>query len=70
MDADDSEDPITGVHEAVPSVGRYHYRVTRLGFEGLVTEIDMRYTTLQADDRRILIPNSTIMTSPMSVFKK
>ena len=40
------------------------------GFEGLVTEIDMRYTTLEADDRRILIPNSTIMTSPVSVFKK
>jgi small-conductance mechanosensitive channel len=30
----------------------------------------MRYTTLEADDCRILIPNSTIMTSPVSVFKK
>jgi len=40
------------------------------GFEGLVTEIDMRYTTIQADDRRILVPNSTVMTSPVSVFKR
>jgi small-conductance mechanosensitive channel len=44
--------------------------VSVAGFEGLVTEIDMRYTTLEADDRRILIPNSTIMTSPVSVFRK
>jgi len=45
-------------------------RVSVAGFEGLVTEIDMRYTTIQADDRRILVPNSTVMTSPVSVLKK
>ena len=45
-------------------------RVSVAGFEGLVTEIDMRYTTIQADDRRILVPNSTVMTSPVSVFKR
>ncbi len=44
--------------------------VSVAGFDGLVTEIDMRYTTIQADDRRILVPNSTVMTSPVSVFKK
>jgi small-conductance mechanosensitive channel len=44
--------------------------VSVAGFEGLVAEIDMRYTTIQADDRRILVPNSTVMTSRVSVFKR
>ena len=44
--------------------------VSIAGFDGLVTEIDLRYTTLQAEDRRILVPNSTIMISPISVFGK
>src|SRR5262249_46266918 len=44
--------------------------VSVAGFEGLVAEIDMRYTTIQADDGRILVPNSTVMTSPVSVFKR
>ena len=44
--------------------------VSVAGFEGLVSEIDMRYTTIQADDRRILVPNSTVMTSPVRVFKR
>jgi small conductance mechanosensitive channel len=47
---------------------RHHDRVTVAGFDGLVADIDMRYTTIQAEDRKILVPNSTIMTSPISVF--
>jgi small conductance mechanosensitive channel len=47
---------------------RHADRVSIAGFDGLVAEIDLRYTTLQAGDRRILVPNSTIMTSPISVF--
>jgi small conductance mechanosensitive channel len=37
------------------------------GFEGRVTEIDLRYTTLQSEDRRILIPNSSLFTNTITV---
>jgi len=44
--------------------------VSVAGFEGAVAEIDMRYTTLRSEDRRILVPNSTVLTSPVSVIAK
>jgi small-conductance mechanosensitive channel len=47
---------------------RHRDRVSVAGFDGVVAEIDMRYTTIQAEDRKILVPNSTILTSPISVF--
>lgn len=43
-------------------------RVVVAGFEGRVTEIDMRYTTLDTGDRRVLVPNSTVLTSAVSVL--
>ena len=43
-------------------------RVVVAGFEGLVTDIDMRYTTLDAGDRRVLVPNSTVLTSAVTVL--
>jgi small-conductance mechanosensitive channel len=42
-------------------------RVSVAGFEGTVAQIDLRYTTLEADNRRILIPNSTLFTNVISV---
>jgi len=47
---------------------RLNDRVSVSGFEGIVTEIDLRYTTLQAEDKKILIPNSTLFTNAMSVM--
>lgn len=44
-------------------------RVAVAGFSGRVTDIDLRYTTLDAEDRRILIPNSTLFTNAISVEK-
>jgi small conductance mechanosensitive channel len=44
-------------------------RVAVAGFSGRVTDIDLRYTTLDTDDRRILIPNSTLFTNAISVEK-
>lgn len=44
-------------------------RVAVAGFSGRVTDIDLRYTTLDADDRRILIPNPTLFTNAISVEK-
>lgn len=39
-----------------------HDRISVAGFEGIVVETDLRYTTLQGEDKRILIPNSTLFT--------
>ncbi len=37
--------------------------------EGRVTTIDLRYTTLKSGERTILIPNSFLLTEPISISK-
>lgn len=39
------------------------------GVEGTVTAIDLRYTTLQGEDRKILIPNSMLLTNAVTIIK-
>ncbi|WP_447979566.1 mechanosensitive ion channel family protein [Candidatus Nitrospira bockiana] len=41
--------------------------ITVGGQEGIVTEIDLRYTTLERDDQRLLIPNSVLFTNSIVV---
>lgn len=43
-------------------------QVAVTGFEGTVTKIDLRYTTLVADDTIILIPNATLFTCPIKIM--
>jgi small conductance mechanosensitive channel len=47
-------------------------RISVQGFtpplEGVVSHIDLRYTTLELPDRKILIPNSNLFTNPIIVF--
>ena len=38
--------------------------------EGVVEEIDLRYTTLKAEDKKILIPNATLLTNVVIVSKE
>ena len=38
------------------------------GFEGIVTEINLRYTILQSESNSVLIPNSTLFTNAIVVF--
>jgi small-conductance mechanosensitive channel len=45
-------------------------RITVAGFDGSVLTIDLRYTTLQGDEKIFLIPNSTLFTNPISLIKK
>lgn len=45
-------------------------RITVTGFEGTVVDIDLRYTTLQAEGKKILIPNSTLFTNSITVMKE
>ena len=39
------------------------------GFEGIVTKINLRYTSLRAEDATILIPNSTMFTNPIKILE-
>ena len=36
-------------------------------FEGLVSAIDLRYTQLERDGEKILVPNSLLFTNPISI---
>lgn len=48
---------------------RRNDRIAVAGFEGIVMSIDLRYTTLQAEGKRILIPNSTLFTNAVTVWE-
>lgn len=49
----------------------FHYgdRISVTGFEGIVIDIDLRYTTLDAGDRRHLIPNQTMYSNPVTIMR-
>jgi small-conductance mechanosensitive channel len=40
-----------------------------ISLEGEVVQIDLRYTTLELPDRRILIPNSFLFTNPITIHR-
>jgi small-conductance mechanosensitive channel len=37
--------------------------------EGHVAHVDLRYTTLELPDRKVLIPNANLFTNPITVFR-
>ncbi len=39
-------------------------------FEGTVVDIDLRYTTIQDEDRKILIPNSTLFKKEIALMNR
>lgn len=45
-------------------------RINVASQEGIVVSIDLRYTTLDSDATRILIPNSVLFTNPIIVVKR
>jgi small-conductance mechanosensitive channel len=48
---------------------RRNDRISVAGFEGTVIDIDLRYTTLQAEEKKILIPNASIFTHTICVIQ-
>lgn len=48
---------------------RRNDRITVSGVEGRVAQIDLRYTTLDTEEKKILVPNSAIFTNIVSVAK-
>jgi small-conductance mechanosensitive channel len=43
-------------------------RISVTGLEGIVTEIDLRYTKLECNGDLVLIPNANLFTNPIRVF--
>ena len=39
------------------------------GLTGRVTHVDLRYTELDAEKERVLVPNSKMLTDPIKVSK-
>ena len=44
-------------------------RIKISGFEGVVVLIDLRYTELDSEGNKVLIPNSKLFTNPITVLK-
>jgi small conductance mechanosensitive channel len=44
-------------------------RINVTGLEGTVVQIDLRFTTLEMADRRILIPNANLLTNSIIVYR-
>lgn len=45
------------------------HRIKISGYEGIVISIDLRYTELDSDGNKILIPNSKLFTDPITVLR-
>jgi small-conductance mechanosensitive channel len=43
-------------------------RIKMAEFEGVVAEINLRYTIIARADSRVLIPNSNLLVSPIVVW--
>ena len=43
-------------------------RIKISGYEGIIVSIDLRYTELDAEGNKILIPNSKLFTDPITVL--
>jgi len=46
-----------------------HDRISVTALEGTVVQIDLRYTTLETKDGKILIPNANLLTNSITVFR-
>jgi small-conductance mechanosensitive channel len=44
-------------------------RIKIAGYEGVVVTIDLRYTKLDSEGNKILIPNSKLFTNPITVLQ-
>src|SRR5262245_9587647 len=44
-----------------------HDLISVTSYKGTVASVDLRYTTLQRDDSKVLIPNSILFTNPIQL---
>lgn len=45
-------------------------RIIVTGFEGKIVNIDLRYTTIESEDRKVLIPNASMFANPVAILKR
>lgn len=45
-------------------------KIKAMGYEGQVVKIDLRYTSIHADSRRVLIPNSNLINNPVEIIHR
>jgi small conductance mechanosensitive channel len=43
--------------------------ITVAGFDGRVVDIDLRYTVLETEGKKVLIPNATLVTNPLVIHR-
>ena len=61
---------IAGIMILIYKPFQRHDRITITGLEGTVVQIDLRYTTLETAEQRILIPNANLLTNSIIVRRK
>ncbi|MEX2137837.1 MAG: mechanosensitive ion channel domain-containing protein [Pirellulales bacterium] len=61
---------IAGIMILIYKPFQRHDRITITGLEGTVVQIDLRFTTLETPEQRILIPNANLLTNSIVVRRK
>ena len=61
---------IAGIMILIYKPFQRHDRLTVTGLEGTVVQIDLRYTTLETAEQRILIPNANLLTNSIIVRRR
>jgi small-conductance mechanosensitive channel len=61
---------IAGIMILIYKPFQRHDQITVTGLEGSVVQIDLRFTTLETADQRILIPNANLLTNSIIVRRK
>jgi small conductance mechanosensitive channel len=61
---------IAGIMILIYKPFQRHDQITITGLEGTVVQIDLRFTTLETAEQRILIPNANLLTNSIVVRRK
>ncbi len=61
---------IAGIMILIYKPFQRHDQITVTGLEGSVVQIDLRFTTLETADQRVLIPNANLLTNSIIVRRK
>lgn len=61
---------IAGIMILIYKPFQRHDKISVTALEGVVSQIDLRYTTIETPDRRILIPNANLLTNSIIVYRQ
>lgn len=60
---------LAGVLVLIYQPFRVGTRIKVSGYDGTVLRVDLRYTTLDSDNRTVLIPNANLFNHPVEIIK-